>query len=92
MTDSTGGSASGGAPNPNPNLKTGTKKSGGSSFPMIVGVLALLAGGAGFGYGYMQTFVPIEGGAAGLFGGGLKHQYFIKSRVATAHPTTSLLI
>jgi hypothetical protein len=86
MTDSTGGSASGGAPNPNPNLKTGTKKSGGSSFPLIVGVLALIAGGAGFGYGYMQTFVPIEGGAAGFFGGGLKHQYFIKSRVGDRSP------
>lgn len=80
MTDSQG------SPGTTQAGKAKSSGGGGMNFGLGVVVLALVAGGAGFAYGSMQSFVPVEGGAAGLFGGGLKHQYFIKSRVGDRSP------
>ncbi len=82
MTDSAG---SPGTPD-NAAAKKAKSGGGGMNFAAIVAILALVAGGAGFGYGYCQTFVPVEGGALGMFGPGLKHGYFIKCRVGDRSP------
>lgn len=62
------------------------KKKGNGTFFIFVLVLVGLAGAVGFGVGFTQTFVPVQGGATAFLGPGLKHQYFIHTSGSTQVP------
>lgn len=55
---------------------------------LVVLALTLVASAVGFFIGFSQTFVAVEGGATGLFGPGLKKQYFISSSASRQAPYT----
>ena len=71
----------------NPNTGKEVKKKS-PIFLLVVMGLTLVAGAAGFFVGYSQTFVAVEGGATGLFGTGLKKQYFLHTRGHSQAPYT----
>lgn len=70
----------------------GAAKSKSPIFLVFILIATLAAAIAGFFTGYSQTFVPVEGGAGGLFGSGLKHQYFLHTRGHSQAPYTISVI